>query len=456
MMHQNEQAEISILSHILHNPTCRAQVFDKLTVQDFTGEMRRRLFLYLLKAWENNLSFQDREMLARIYGYGPIVYAFNNNPAIPWQDALGILITCTIKRRIRETASAAIEVVDQGNTTLEEMRDAIGDLVPSARDDRVVDMPPSIDDISGLFLEYVNSAKNGHAKPISWGIDTLDVSLLLPHTLTVVAARPSIGKTAMVCSCINRQLDAGMAVGFMCLEMPAIDIFTRLVSQRVGVSFERLKLGQTLTIEELEKFKTAVAFLKGAPLFLFCGENMSPAKVCGLAGEWVHNGGIKILYVDYLQDLRFDRRNSLREETGDCCRRFKYEIARKYQIPVVLLSQLNRDAEGQKPSLSHLKESGDIEQVSDIIWFLDRLRDDENRVDVRGRPQKPYRIHVSDHMGSRWINIEPRDGVVAAILAKQRNGPTCTTFLGYDPVTMLFKPWDGFDGKQEEEAKREK
>jgi len=239
------------------------------------------------------------------------------------------------------------------------------------------------------------------------GIDNL-VLELEPGDLVILAARASIGKTALMWNIVEYQAHK-VPVGVIQIEMSNRQARYRLLCQRAKVSLTKLRVGK-LTVREWEDLVTACAWLKTAQIYL--DDNTSHlAGICGRAKQWRERHGIRVLWVDYLQLVQAAGRNNARtrdNEIGEITGRFK-RLAKQLGIPIILLSQLNRHAEGVKPKLSHLRESGNIEQDADIVALLHRDR-----------------VHLQD---SQPAEVQ---------IAKNRNGMTGEAALTWVPQYCLF------------------
>lgn len=234
--------------------------------------------------------------------------------------------------------------------------------------------------------------------------------------LIIIAARPAMGKTAFVLSMAkNIAVDRKVPVGVFSLEMSNVQLVNRLIVNVCSISGEKIKSGQ-LEQDEWRQLDTKIKDLYDAPLYLDDTAALSITQFQSKARRLVKNHGVKLIIIDYLQlmnasGLKFQSRE---QEISMISRSLK-GLAKELDIPIIALSQLNRNVEGRTgndakvPQLSDLRESGAIEQDADIVCFIHR--------------PEYYKI----------TEIEGKDmhGVAQIIVAKHRNGATCTVNLKF-------------------------
>jgi replicative DNA helicase len=257
---------------------------------------------------------------------------------------------------------------------------------------------------------------------LSCGYPDLDTVLggLRPGQLVVVGARPGGGKTALGLSVAARVAMAGEPVMVFSLEMPADQIGDRLLAMGSGVSVARLTRGDRLSDGEVIRVATATgpSWVGGASLHVDDAPDMPAARVAAKTRRAVRRHGVALVVVDYLQLLRPENpRDNRVQQVGLAARRMK-QVARECGVPLVLLCQLNRQVEqrgNDKPRLSDLRESGEIEQHADMVILL------------HTRPDQPQDAAV-------WE--------IDAVVAKNRNGPVGDVPLLYRRATTFFENAD--------------
>jgi replicative DNA helicase len=239
--------------------------------------------------------------------------------------------------------------------------------------------------------------------------------------MIVIAARPSIGKTALALNIVGNVLKRSdpKAVGFFSLEMSAEQISRRMLCTECGYSEEDFYHNRNIVIPRVSRAATA---LRKAPLFIDPTPALSSLELMAKARRMHSLHKIELVVIDYLQLMRAERVSAndnrqveVQKISGDI-----KAMAKQLKIPVLVLAQLNREAEKTatgKPRLSHLRESGAIEQDADIVAFLHRDRD----------PQKDMQPEAQDKGLEAQLIVE-----------KNRNGRTGVVDLLFFPRRMLF------------------
>ncbi len=235
----------------------------------------------------------------------------------------------------------------------------------------------------------------------------------------IVAARPSVGKTAFAVSLIRNMLAKGKKVAFFSLEMPASQIITRLLSCQSRVELTKLLTGN-LTSGEVSHITHAAEKIYQSQLYLVDEPNMKLSDLRSRARMLVREKQIEILFIDYigLIESGLDIRTPRHEQVGYVSKALK-QLARELRIPVVVLCQVSRDTAEQEPMLNNLRDSGSIEQDADLVMFIHRRT---NLTDLSEEDQAKLQ---PDSSGNRKIQQ------TKLIVAKNRNGRTGTIYVGY-------------------------
>jgi len=200
-----------------------------------------------------------------------------------------------------------------------------------------------------------------------------------PSDLIILAARPSVGKTAFALNIArNASVDHHMPVAFFSLEMPAIQLGKRLVTTESGLSGDKIRGGVKLEDYEWEQLEYKLKALTKAPLYIEDTPSLPIMEFRSKAKNLVKNKGVRLIVVDYLQLLQGppELRGMREQEVAFVSRTLK-ATAKELNVPVIALSQLSRQAVqrqggGGKPQLSDLRESGSIEQDADMVIFIHR------------------------------------------------------------------------------------
>ncbi len=226
------------------------------------------------------------------------------------------------------------------------------------------------------------------AEAIPTGLADLDdvLSGLRPAELTVIAARPSVGKTGLAIHLALSAAESGRHVLFCSLEQSRHELAERVLARLAGVEGHRLRRPRLLTPDEWKRLAAAARPARPLPVQIDDSPEQSALHVAAAARLLRARGRLDLLVVDYLGLVApEDRRAPRHEQVGACARRLK-QLAKEVAAPVVLLAQLNREVEGRpdgRPRLSDLRDSGEVVQHADVVWLLSRVEGHDDTLDVR-------------------------------------------------------------------------
>jgi len=226
-----------------------------------------------------------------------------------------------------------------------------------------------------------------------------------PSDLIIIAARPSVGKTAFVLTMArNMAVEHKVPVAFFSLEMASLQLAKRLMISETGLEPYKIKGGKKLADYEWEQLNSKLTQLVKAPLYIDDTPSLSIYEFRSKARRLVANAGVKMIVIDYLQLMTGPPElKGMREQEVSSISRSLKSIAKELNVPIIALSQLSRAVEtrggAKRPQLSDLRESGAIEQDADIVMF----------------------IHRPDYYGLTDDNPELK-GMTDIIIAKHRNG----------------------------------
>ncbi|ONN26993.1 DNA helicase [Thermosipho affectus] len=234
--------------------------------------------------------------------------------------------------------------------------------------------------------------------------------------LIILAARPSVGKTAFALNVAkNMALDFNIPVGIFSLEMSKEQLVQRLLGMEAFVELQKLRRGN-ITDEEWQRLLTATGKLYKTNIIVDDEANLNPRSLRAKARRMKKEYGIEVIFIDYLQLMSTKSyRENRQQEISEISRSLKL-LARELDIVIVALSQLSRaveQREDKRPRLSDLRESGSIEQDADMVLFLYR--------EEYYKKEKTTEPHITE-----------------LIIGKQRNGPIGTVKLSFDPKYTAF------------------
>ncbi len=282
--------------------------------------------------------------------------------------------------------------------------------------------------VKEVYDQIVAMLQHKSNNGIPTGYDTLDKAMtggLTPGMLFILAARPSIGKTALalnMASNIALRGDGQTAVGIFSLEMTAQQLVMRLVSSHARINVNRWSYSDTPSPTEVVAIRDACTTIGNSQIVIDDTGGIDILELRAKARRMVEKHHVKVIFVDYLQLITINtgNRNSSRENDVARVSGALKSLAKELEIPIVVLSQLNRQAEqgDAKPKLSNLRESGAIEQDADVVTLLHRKRDDQ--------------------FGQQDDATNGLDAEL--IIAKNRNGRICRQLLTFFPQFTRFDP----------------
>jgi replicative DNA helicase len=309
-----------------------------------------------------------------------------------------------------------------------------------------------------IEIAEVAYKRDSHITGVTSGLTDLDRRLggLHPSDLVILAARPSMGKTALATNisfnaarAYREVLDAtgkpvtaeGAKVAFFSLEMSAEQLATRILAEQTGVSSDRIRRGD-LKQEDFPTFVQVARELSELPLFIDDTPALTVGALRTRARRLKRQHGLGMIVVDYLQLMRpsaGSRPENRVQEISEITRGLK-AIAKELNVPVLALSQLSRaveQREDKRPQLSDLRESGSIEQDADVVMFIFREQYYHERAEPRQREDESddkFRERMD-----RWQERGERIHNVAEVnIAKQRHGPVGTVELFFDGMLTKF------------------
>jgi replicative DNA helicase len=254
--------------------------------------------------------------------------------------------------------------------------------------------------------------------------------------LIIIAARPSMGKTALALSMArNMSIDHGKKVAIFSCEMSSIQLVNRLIIAETDIAGDKIRNGR-LSEEEWKQLDTRIKKLVQAPVFIDDTPAISIFELRAKCRRLMAQHRLDIVIVDYLQLMSGPENAGSREQEVSNISRSLKSIAKELNVPIIALSQLNRSVEmrggTKRPLLSDLRESGAIEQDADMVVFIHR--------------QEKFGIDTFMDDGSST------KGIAEIILAKNRNGPVGDVRLRFREEKAQFVDIDEFDIEETPEA----
>ncbi len=412
---QNVEAEASILSAMLIDTESVVTAVDLLIPEDFYKSSHKYIFDACKILHQKNEpvdlisvanELRSRKQLEQIGGATylasladefPMAANMENYAKMVKQKAAlrnTIQVCNDIARRCFEDSEETESIIDDAQQKIMALECGFGD-------DNIVKMSDTTMDVIDELEE--RQSNRGAVTGIETGFTALDglTSGFQNSDLDILAARPGAGKSAMMINMAVHQGERGIPVGVFSLEMPIKQLCLRALAGKGRIDSQRLKNG-FFTKEDWFKITDAASGVDAMPIYINDTGSLHYMELRRIARKMKQKLGIKIIYIDYIQLMRGDTKGTRDQEIGSITRSLK-AMAKELDIPIIALSQLNRELEKRTnkwPVLSDLRESGSLEQDSDIVMFI-------------------YRDEMYNHGENN-----PEKGKAKLDLAKHRNGPT--------------------------------
>lgn len=441
----NNDAEDSIIGACLKNPKA-LDALEGLCEQDFTQPHARVAFRAIRGLADQNRRVDLVTVVEAAEGASKRVsdmpvYLSNCVQKTPvWANAgeYGAIVKeLAIRRRIVDVSArisaAALDRAQDCAKTLDDARLALAGIVVSRH------ATQGISDVLASAYEYVVGVASGDIKPIPTGMPGIDGTIggLFRGEYTIIAARPSVGKSAFAASVALAAAKNGAHVAICSREMTDVQYGQRLLSSAAYIDGMRIRTGD-LHESEWPLLGDAMAELSALPVeFMFTVRTVEDLRQeCMRLRE---QNGLDVLVVDYLQLM--DSAGSFEKEylrIGKISHALQ-ALAHDLSIVVLALAQVGRSAQNAMPTLAELRGSGDMEQDADGVIFLHRP---ENAQDRTVNPMDKSRFDEFREMGYEYISIH---------IAKQRNA--CTGYINilFEPAKMRYYAIER-KGKNEDDA----
>lgn len=320
-----------------------------------------------------------------------------------------LLETCLdVARRCYENQDEAKELLDQAEREIFEI----------ARMDKSGDAK-SIADVLQMTFERLDKLREREGRLTGLGTDYYDLDDmtggLQPGELIIVAARPSMGKTSFALNLTERVASHSHGVAFFSLEMSSQQVIQNMLCCRAQIDGQSMRKGR-ITDAQYRRLQEEAQRLYEAPIFVDDSAGLTITQLRAKCRRLKQKHDINMVVVDYLQLMAAGGRVESRQQEIATISRGLKGIARELEMPVIALSQLNRDVENRddhRPRMSDLRESGAIEQDADVIILL--------------------------HREEYYKQTEENAGLAQIIICKQRNGPTGDVTLRFFREFMRFE-----------------
>ena len=423
---QNVDAELSVLGAAVTNKEAAIKATDVLQAADFYREANAVVFEAI-----NNLIFHNQNVdvltvteelrrMGQLDNVGGVSYVTDlPNHLVSSLDVERHAQIVLEKARLRRLILAADTIAGEAYAGEGEVTDIVDAaerrILEVAKDERRQEMTAIDEIVQGQLDDIANKYTNKSGitgLPTGFsGFDNI-TSGLQPSDLILVAARPSMGKTALTLNIAQHvALKEHKNVAFFSLEMSQEQLGLRMVCSTALVDSQKLRTGRITSQDEWSRIMQAATALYDAPLFIDDTPGITVAEMRSKARRLQAEKGLDLIIVDYLQLMQGSQgrrqAENRQQEISEISRSLK-SLARELKVPVIALSQLSRSVESRqvkRPMLSDLRESGSLEQDADIVAFLYR--------------EGYYQQEIEDSSKN----------ITEVIIAKHRNGATGTIQL---------------------------
>src|ERR1700733_12436750 len=421
---QDLAAEQSVLGGMLLSKDAIADVLEKLRPSDFYRPAHQNIYDAILDLYGRGepadavtvAAELDRRGLLRRIGGAPYLHTLISTVPTAANAGYyaGIVAEKALLRRLVEAGTRGVqygyagaegsdvaEVVDRAQAEIYDVTDRrmSEDFVPLEQL-----LQPTMDEIDAI------ASSGGRASGVPTGVVELDdvTNGLHPGQMVIVAARPGVGKSTLALDFLRScSIKHQMASVIFSLEMSKSEIVMRLLSAEAKIKLADMRSGR-MSDDDWRRLARRMSEISEAPMYIDDSPNLTMMEIRAKARRLRQKSELKLIVVDYLQLMTSGKKfESRQQEVSEFSRSLKL-LAKELEVPVVAMSQLNRGPEqrtDKKPMLSDLRESGAIEQDSDLVILL--------------------------HRPDAFERDDPRGGEADLILAKHRNGPTKTVTVAH-------------------------
>ena len=437
----NLNIERAVLSSIVYDPMLYENVSSQIDYKDFYHPFHQKLFLAIKYFVENDKPI-DEELLKEYLeakkelNEDALLEVLASNPMSSINEYIKELKDKSSRRKLLHLSNNVKQLIENKEFVTDKVIDFIERNIYQISTDRDISEFKDAKAVITDTVQYVLEMKNRKENDLS-GIDTGFSSLnkkmsgLNEGDLIIIAARPSMGKTAFGLNLAQNVIKQGKGVAFFSLEMSAEQLMLRMISAETYIPLYKLRTG-SLNDKEMELFDKATKDYSNKSIYIddtgSLDINQLKTKIRNLKKRQPE---IDLIIIDYLQLMHGKGKRDRHLEVGEISRGLKL-LAKELNVPIIALSQLNRMLESRsdrRPLLSDLRESGALEQDADVIIFI-------HREDVYKRKDLKKKAKIR---GEEDIKIEEKSVEDAEIIiGKHRNGPTGVVKLYFHKNYVKF------------------
>jgi replicative DNA helicase len=436
----SEEAEQAVLSAMLMDQDAVMRAAETLDDSMFYAERHRRVYRAMIALTETGSVVDPLTLADELARRGEL-------EAAGGKDYIGFLVDVVptaanveyharivrekaLLRRLIEASTSIVQQAFEGKNTAEDLLDEAESRIFQVSQQRGREGFTRIKELLWPTMERIEALQRGGktVTGVPTGFADLDelTSGFQPADLVVIAARPSMGKTALTLNIAQHaSIEAQVPVAFFSLEMSKESLVQRMLTSEARVDAQRLRKGM-LRDDDFPRLARAAGILSSAPVYIDDTPGISMLEMRSKARRLKADADLGMIVVDYLQLMQGPADSENRQQEVSTISRGLKSLAKELSVPVVALSQLSRAPEQRagedkgRPQLSDLRESGAIEQDSDVILFIYRPEVYFGPVDKDGN------------------SIEGRAEI---IVGKQRNGPIGSVNLFFHKQYTRFESY---------------
>jgi replicative DNA helicase len=438
-MPESLAAEAAVLGSMLIDPECIGDVIEIVERDAFYRIEHRHIFEALITLYEKNKGVGIDAVLLRdelikrncLEEVGGVEYIAKILDSVP--SSANVAYYAGIvkdKMLLRELIATAGEILDNAYNQTGEPHEALDEAeqrIFAITDKNISGNVAALKDLVVRSFELIENRQGTHVTGLATGYYELDdlTCGLQSGEMIIVAGRPSMGKTSLALNITEHiGLIEKVPIAIFSLEMGRQQLAERFLCSISEIDSQKVRRG-LLSDEHYKKLADACAELSEAPIYIDDTSTLWPLELRAKARRLKSRYNVQCIMVDYLQlmHLGAGRAESRQQEITTISRYLK-SLARELNIPVLVLSQLNRAPEGReghRPRMSDLRESGSIEQDADVVMLLHREAY-YHKDDADWEQQNPEKVNTAE-----------------LIIAKQRNGPTGTVKLTFREKITRFE-----------------
>ncbi len=381
------EAEVSVLGAVLLSSDAANVALEKLHPEDFYKPSHQAIFAAIISLFDANEpidavtvaeALRRTDMLERVGGVAYLTDLIDQVPTTSNIEHYSAIVEeHALRRRLMRAGGDVVSIATATETAINDVLDQAEQAVFAVAERRVGDGLAPIDPLLGPAIEQAEERNRlgREVTGISTGFRDVDRKLagLHPTNLVIVAARPAMGKTALALNIAQRVAVQDEPVAIFSLEMSREEVVTRMLCAEGRIDSQRLRTGR-LTESDFTKLSNAASVLYKRPIFVDDSPGLTVTEIRAKCRRMRRKPGLSLVIVDYLQLMSSTGGENRQQEIAIISRGLK-NLARELHVPIIAVSQLNRSLEARedkRPRLADLRESGAIEQDSDVVMFIYR------------------------------------------------------------------------------------